>query len=94
MGAFGAFFVALFSLCFRKLKTRAQTVSRLIVLLIAFSIFIIVILIVGNLTGWNIFFIFALLFGWRMVVDIVLIIRNKFEPPSEEQDKSDDGQDE
>ena len=81
MGAFGLLIVTLFSLCFRKLKTRAETKTRLIILLVVTAIFILVVWLVGDPTGWDIFLIFALLFGWRMIADIILLIRNRFDPP-------------
>ena len=84
MGAFGAFIVALFSACFRKLKTRAQTAARLVVLLIIAAIILIVEFTVDIGDDWMMIAFYILFFGWRMVVDIVQIIRNKFEPPSGE----------
>ena len=81
MGAFGSLIVTLFSLCFRKLKTRAETKTRLIILLVVAAIFAIVVWIIGDDTGWGIFLFFALLFGWRMIADIILLIRNRFDPP-------------
>lgn len=84
MGALGAFIVALFSACFRKLKTRAQTAARLVVLLIIAAIILIVELLADIGDDWMMIAIYVLLFGWRMIADIVQIIRNKFEPPSGE----------
>lgn len=82
MGAFGAFIVALFSYCFRKLKTRGQTVARLIVLLIIAAIIVIAELAFARFDDFMMIAIFLLLFGWRMIADTVQIIRNKFDPPS------------
>lgn len=84
MGAFGAFLVAVFSLCFRKLKTRGQTAARLIVLLVVSAIFVAAVLIIGDNTGWTVFAIFELLFGWRILADIIQLIRGKFDPPKDE----------
>ena len=84
MGAFGAFIVALFSYCFRKLKTRGQTVARLIVLLIIAAIIVIAELAFARFDDFMMIAIFLLLFGWRMIADTVQIIRNKFDPPSGE----------
>ena len=81
MGALGSLIVMLFSLCFRKLKTRKDTKTRLIILTVVAAIFALIVWIVGDATGWGVFFLFALLFGWRMIADIVLLIRDKFDPP-------------
>ena len=84
MGALGAFLVALFSACFRKLKTRAQTAARLIVLLIIAAIILIVEFAADIGDDWMTIALYVLLFGWRIIADIVQIIRNKFGPPSDE----------
>lgn len=81
MGAFGSLLVTLFSLCFRKLKTRAETTTRLIILTVITVLFVALVLIIGDPTGWTVFAIYALLFGWRILADIVQIISNKFDPP-------------
>ena len=82
MGAFGAFFVALFSLCFRKLKTRAATAARLITLLIIAAIILIVEFAFAAFDNYMMIALFVLLFAWRIIADIVLLIRNKFDPPN------------
>ena len=84
MGALGAFIAALFSACFRKLKTRSKTVARLIVLLIIAALIVGVELVFDIGDDWMMIAIYTLLFGWRVIADIVQIIRNKFEPPSGE----------
>ena len=84
MGAFGAFVVALFSYCFRKLKTRAATVARLIVLAIIASLILIAEFAFAAFDDWMMIALFVLLFGWRMIADIVLIIQNKFDPPNDQ----------
>ena len=88
MGAFGAFIVALFSYCFRKLKTRAQTATRLIVLLIIAAIIVIIEVAFSQFDDFMMIAIFVLLFGWRMIADLVQIIRNQFDPPADGPDNS------
>ena len=87
MGAFGAFIVALFSYCFRKLKTRGQTVARLIVLCVIAAIIVVIELAFAGFDDFMMIALFVLLFGWRLVVDVVQIIRNKFDPPSDGQNQ-------
>ena len=84
MGAFGAFIVALFSACFRKLKTRAQTAVRLIVLLVIAAIILVVELVADIGDDWMMIALYTLFFGWRIIADVIQILRNKFEPPSGE----------
>ena len=82
MGALGAFIVGLFSICFRKLKTKKETKTRIIVLLVAAAIVALLDFAVIK-EGGIILALFALFFGWRLIADIVRCIMNKFEPTDE-----------
>jgi len=89
MGALGGLILNLFALCFKRLKTKKRTVIRVITL----SVFTIVFLLSFILAlatpedreGGDILIpIFSLVtyflsFGWRLIADVVLLFRNKFE---------------
>ena len=87
MGALGAFIVALFSVCFRKLKTRSKTVARLVVLLIIAATILVVEFVADIGDDWMMIALYTMLFGCRAIADIIQIIRNKFEPPGDESKK-------
>lgn len=94
MGAFGSLIVGLFSLCFRKLKKKSETITRIIILIVVAVILAIIVLAVGEEVGWTIYGIFALLFGWRLIADIVRCFMNKFEPEDEDEEEDYEEEDE
>jgi len=91
MGLLGALLIGLFLYCLNRLKTRKDVIIRIIVLLI-FACIHLIISIVFTQTGttmedkeggWMVIILYLLIFGWRIVADIICIFSSKLEKQEE-----------
>lgn len=87
MGALGSLIISLFSFCFKKLSTKKEIKTRIVVLSLFAGVFLIISIlfaIFGTTAedregGWLFVFLYIIFFGWRLIADIFCYFNRKYE---------------
>lgn len=95
MGALGSLFIGLFAYCFKKLN-KENTKKRIIILITGCIISLILAIIfyfaedtqTGKEGAWMFLWFYLLIFGWRLVADIILYCTGRLDKKKDEESKT------